>query len=616
MHRWFLWSAATVSLALIAGGLFVHRAAVEEGIVRNQLAALSQIEVNAAREWRARSGFKRELATGDKGNDVVLLQKTLVAKKLLASKDATGFYGSLTKKGVQSLQRAWSLPATGAVDEATRARLNEAYRGIVCPRPAAAYPDFSRVNVGKSRLVPYDYAPADLAELSANSVWTNGVVCMRKEAGAALLRMIGDAAKEGVRIGITSGFRSADIQKALYDYWHMVGGNKADGEIAPPGGSEHQLGTAADLTGASAGYAGTPPDFAKRPEGRWLTAHAREYGFALSYPRGREGITGYIYEPWHWRYVGKETAAAIAEGSVGTAEYLAAHAGNIPRLRGIPEGLDLTAAAALAVYVPRGFRPGGVSDPGGGTPHVLVQKDSERPHPIASVTKLLTAVVAEKLFPPGKRIPVSAAAAQEAVNPRTYGVGAGAKEGQSVLQSGDALSIEDMLALLLIESSNPAARALADAYGYEQFIGLMRGEAARLELSTLVVANPTGLDPKNGESLNAASARDLAVLLREVLDNHPALRTLLGTPEAQVRSTGGAVYRARTTNNLLLSSAWPEGVLGGKTGETPRASQALVFAAQSPSGDGYVLGVLLESADRFTDAEKVLRWLRDSYEWE
>jgi len=145
---------------------------------------------------------------------------------------------------------------------------------------------------------------------------------------------------------------------------------------------------------------------------------------------------------------------------------------------------------------------------------------------------------------------------------------------------------------------------------------LMRDEAARLGLQSAHIINPTGLDPAGGGTPNALSARDLTVLLREVLDNHPALRTLVGTAEATVRSTGGVTYRVKTTDDLLTSQAWPEGVIGGKTGETPKAKQALVFAVESPSGDGYIEGVLLESDDRFGEANKMLEWLRNSYDWE
>jgi D-alanyl-D-alanine carboxypeptidase len=592
MARWIAWCTGGLLFALLTGALFVHRAAVEERVMHVQLAALSQLEMNAAREWRAQFGFKRDLGTGARGSDVVLLQKTLAAQNFLDLKNVTGVYGSFTKKGVQSLQRLLSLPPTGEVDGATRERLNQLYRGMACPRPEAAYPDLALASVGKGNLLPYEYAPSDLVDVAERGTWTNGVICLRRGTAEALARMIEGAAKEGHKLGVTSGFRTADVQKALYDYWHAVEGDAADMAIAPPGGSEHQLGTVVDLTGASVGYEGTRSDFGKAPEGRWLAAHAAKYGFAQSFPRGKESVTGYVHEPWHWRYVGKETAATIAAGGGGTAEYLAAHAGEFPRLRGIPAGFDLTAAAALAVYVPRE-----------GAPVTLLQKDADTAHAIASVTKLLTALVAEKVFPAGTLIPISATAAHEAV-----------KEGQSRLAAGDAFSLEDMLTLLLVESSNPAARGLADAYGYARFMELMRAEVARLGLSSVTITDPTGLDPVAGP-LNTASARDLAALLREVLDNHSALRARLGTASATVRSTGGVAYKVTTTDELLNSAAWPEGVLGGKTGETPRAKQALVFAVASPSGEGYIEGVLLESNARFGEAEKILHWLRASYEW-
>ncbi|MCR4328329.1 MAG: D-alanyl-D-alanine carboxypeptidase family protein [Patescibacteria group bacterium] len=594
MTRWVLWASATVGLALLTGVLFVQRASLQDSMRRSQLATLTQIETNAVREWRARFGFLRTMQQGDSGSDIRLLQSTLAQGNYLASDDDTGFYGERTGNAVRAFQSDESLSRTGIVDEETRAALNEKYFNETCPRPSLAYPDFMLWNVGKKSLLPQDYEPDGLRVLTGG-FWTNGIVCMTEDAASAFERMATDATREGVFLGVTSGFRSADVQRALYDFWHSLEGDQADNEIAPQGGSEHQLGTAIDITGASVGYVGTPSGFDATSEGRWLAANAFRYGFTFSFPKGREAITGYIHEPWHLRYVGTDIAMSIGNERISAGEYLSQYASDIyPGFMHDVSGVDVSASSVLVVYRASKSE----------STRVLLHKNANVARPVASVVKLLTAIVAERVFSPGALISISAVASREATT-----------NTQSQLIAGDAFSIEDILKLLLIESSNPAARALADAYEYDRFVELMRDEAKRLGLHSVSIINPTGLDPAGSEKPNSFSARDLVVLLREVLDNHPALRVLLETSEARVESMRGAIYYARTTDDLLASDVWPAGIIGGKTGETPKAKQTLVFAVKSPSGDGTIEGVVLESDDRFGEAEKILRWLQSSYDW-
>ena len=87
------------------------------------------------------------------------------------------------------------------------------------------------------------------------------------------------------------------------------------------GHSEHQLGLAADLTAADVGW-DLQDKFGETPEGRWLVAHAATYGFVLSYPKNMEAITGYIYEPWHFRYLTPPVAQAVVVSGKTPSEYL------------------------------------------------------------------------------------------------------------------------------------------------------------------------------------------------------------------------------------------------------------------------------------------------------
>lgn len=126
---------------------------------------------------------------------------------------------------------------------------------------------------------------------------------------------------------IISAYRSYNLQRLTFDYWVGIGGyERALRTSARPGHSEHQLGTAVDFGDGSAApweYA----DWATTPSGAWLAQNAAEYGFVLSYPRGKAAVTCYDYEPWHFRWVGK----ALAKELVVSPLTLREHQANLPR---------------------------------------------------------------------------------------------------------------------------------------------------------------------------------------------------------------------------------------------------------------------------------------------
>lgn len=135
------------------------------------------------------------------------------------------------------------------------------------------------------------------------------------EAKQALDEMFAAAAGDGLTMRVVSGFRSYTTQKNLYNkYVRRDGVAKADTYSARPGFSEHQTGLAFDINKANDSFVGTP-------EALWLAANAYKYGFILRYPEGKESITGYQFEPWHYRYVGKERALKIYESGLTVEEY-------------------------------------------------------------------------------------------------------------------------------------------------------------------------------------------------------------------------------------------------------------------------------------------------------
>jgi D-alanyl-D-alanine carboxypeptidase len=134
----------------------------------------------------------------------------------------------------------------------------------------------------------------------------------------ALQEMLADCREAGYSPRIISTFRTRETQQYLYDHT----ANKAD--TAVPGHSEHECGLAADIIdSASLGWA--DPLIAEQedmPAQKWLMEHCQDYGFILRYPKDKEDITEIIYEPWHYRYVGKEHASIIMENGICLEEYL------------------------------------------------------------------------------------------------------------------------------------------------------------------------------------------------------------------------------------------------------------------------------------------------------
>ena len=145
-----------------------------------------------------------------------------------------------------------------------------------------------------------------------------------------IYKMMDAASSDGVNLMICSAYRSYDRQKTLFN--NKI--NKLMGEgmtyleaykvgsmnVTVPGTSEHHLGLALDILTGS--YTKMDDGFGDTEAGKWLAANAADYGFILRYPEGKEDITGIVYEPWHFRYVGREYAKDIEKRGVCLEEYL------------------------------------------------------------------------------------------------------------------------------------------------------------------------------------------------------------------------------------------------------------------------------------------------------
>ncbi len=187
-----------------------------------------------------------------------------------------------------------------------------------------ANPTSVAVLVNKQYMLPDGYDPTDLVYPDVPFTFNDKREKrqMRKVAADALEKMFAGAEKDGVHLLGASGYRSYATQKSLFDYYvQRDGKEKAKTYSAIPGHSEHQTGLAIDLAGKSSQCI-ISDCFANTVEAKWLAKHASEYGFIIRYPKGKEDITGYKYEPWHMRYVGKDTAQEIASKEITLEKYM------------------------------------------------------------------------------------------------------------------------------------------------------------------------------------------------------------------------------------------------------------------------------------------------------
>jgi len=219
------------------------------------------------------------------------------------------------------------------------------------PTPISAYGDHARTYLDWTYRVGETYVPPDLVNVATGGAFiapraveaVGAAEILARRGDPSYSTLLADAPNSAIRglayadfvalraaasaagapVVVLSAYRSYNLQVQTFNYWVSVGGyEQALRTSARPGHSEHQLGTAIDFGDGIAApweYA----DWARTPQGAWLAAHAVEFGFVLSFPKGKTDVTCYDYEPWHYRYVGKELARAVSESRVTLREYQA-----------------------------------------------------------------------------------------------------------------------------------------------------------------------------------------------------------------------------------------------------------------------------------------------------
>jgi len=214
----------------------------------------------------------------------------------------------------------------------------------------------------------------------------------------------------------------------------------------------------------------------------------------------------------------------------------------------------------------------------------------------ASLSKLMTGEIALDNFPLNKQISIT-----------PYMVSAEGEEGD--LKIGETLTVENLLKILLISSSNDAATALAESFekGNQAFVDLMNEKAQKLGLYNTAFFDATGLDRKG----NFTTIEDLFKLGQDIYKNYPLLGEITRKPEETVFSSDGKIEHYLKNTNVLageLPYLWL-----GKTGSTPDAKDCLLTIFEIPVKDDKIslAIIVLNSTDRFGDTIQLYDWVRD-----
>jgi|SRR5690625_1800407 len=177
--------------------------------------------------------------------------------------------------------------------------------------------------VNKQHSLQDNYEPNDLVTVDVPTILENPEVNqLRKEAANALKEMFNEALETNITLYARSGYRSHQTQEQLFNSYAEEHGEEAANRYrARPGQSEHQTGLVMDVTSESVNFQ-LVEAFDETEEGKWLQDNAHKFGFIIRYPQDKEDITGYIYEPWHLRYLGVDVATAVYESGLTYEEFL------------------------------------------------------------------------------------------------------------------------------------------------------------------------------------------------------------------------------------------------------------------------------------------------------
>ncbi|MCR4261127.1 MAG: serine hydrolase [Candidatus Colwellbacteria bacterium] len=234
---------------------------------------------------------------------------------------------------------------------------------------------------------------------------------------------------------------------------------------------------------------------------------------------------------------------------------------------------------------------------------ILAEKNKDAQLPIASITKLVTALVASEQYTNDDVIILTGNSLKE-------------RGASKIYMPGSKLLFDDALRALLIASHNEIASALAEQAGVGGFIDAMNQRAQAIGLQNTIFFNSIGIDPLvDSKQINLSTALDIYKLVRHMQELFPDILSITAQNEYPLSDASGEfIATIQNTNDLLSWQESPFTILGGKTGETPRAKQNLVIFSDSPCG-GKIFSVVLGSQNNFADMKALLMYANDSYLW-
>ncbi len=298
-------------------------------------------------------------------------------------------------------------------------------------------------------------------------------------------------------------------------------------------------------------------------------------------------VTLFLKDCFYWVEIAENPR--LIEAGISRQSFLENVSRLKPYLKKDAEPLSLSAKAAFSLFV------------GPEKEEALFEKNSQDPLPIASLTKLVSALIITDNYSIDQRVVISPEVAAMPGN------------GEGNLKAGDVFAVGDLLKIMLVESNNSAALALAQIEGEKEFVYLMNAKVEDMGLQRTLFSNPTGLDPKNGLIINQSSAAELAEIAKFIIKERPEIFEILLMEEFSLYNIEGILnHKAVNTNELLGEIPL---IIGGKTGETPGSGGCLLLAVQAPKSRGYLVNVILDSPDRFSEMEKLIDWIKNSYQW-